>query len=53
MTDLAKMTCFLCHRRFLYKMQARQNMDLKDIIDCCKKFPEIRLKNVAQSKADL
>ena len=36
----------------VYKMQARQNMDLKDIIDCCKKFPEIRLKNVAQSKAD-
>lgn len=36
----------------VYKMQARQNMDLKDIIDCCKKFPEIRLKNVAQAKAE-
>ena len=36
----------------VYKMQSRQNIDLKDIIDCCKKFPEIRLKNVAQAKAD-
>lgn len=36
----------------VYKMQARQNMDLKDIIDCCKEFPEIRLKNVAQAKAE-
>jgi len=36
----------------VYKMQARQNMDLKDIIDCCKKFPEIRLKNMAQAKAE-
>ena len=32
----------------VYKLQARQNMDLKDIIDCCKKYPEIRLKNMAQ-----
>ena len=36
----------------VYKMQARQNMDLKDIIDCCRAFPEIRLKNVAQAKAE-
>lgn len=34
----------------VFKMQARQNIDLKDIIDCCKEFPEIRLKNVAQAK---
>lgn len=32
----------------VYKLQARQNMDLKDIIDCCKEYPEIRLKNMAQ-----
>jgi len=32
----------------VYKMQARQNMLLNDIIDCCKEYPEIRLKNMAQ-----
>ena len=37
----------------VFKMQARQNMDLKDIIDCCKEFPEIRLKNVAQAKNEV
>lgn len=31
------------------KMQVRQGMDLKDIIDTCRKFPEFRLKNLADA----
>jgi voltage-gated potassium channel len=31
------------------KMQVRQGMDMKDIIDTCKKFPEFRLKNLADA----
>lgn len=44
--------CFVPQEIPVYKLQARQNMDLKDIIDCCKKFDEIRLKNVAQARAE-
>ena len=31
------------------KMQVRQAMDIKDIIDTCKKFEEFRLKNLADA----
>ena len=31
------------------KMQTRQGMDMKDIIDTCNKFPEFRLKNLADA----
>ena len=31
------------------KMQVRQGMDIKDIIDTCGKFPELRLKNLADT----
>ncbi len=31
------------------KMQVRQGMDIKDIIDTCSKFPELRLKNLADT----
>lgn len=31
------------------KMQVRQGMDMKDIIDTCNKFPELRLKNLADA----
>ena len=31
------------------KMQVRQGMDMKDIIDTCKEFPEFRLKNLADT----
>lgn len=31
------------------KMQVRQGMDMKDIIDTCKKYPEFRLKNLADA----
>ena len=31
------------------KMQVRQGMDVKDIIDTCNKFPEFRLKNLADA----
>ena len=34
------------------KMQVRQGMDIKDIIDTCNKFPELRLKNLADAKSD-
>lgn len=30
------------------RLQVRQGMDLKDITDVCQKFPEFRLKNLAQ-----
>ncbi len=31
------------------KMQVRQGMDFKDIIDTCREFPEFRLKNLADA----
>ena len=31
------------------KMQVRQGMDINDIIDTCNKFPELRLKNLADA----
>ena len=34
------------------KMQVRQGMDLKDIIDTCNTFPELRLKNLADAYSD-
>lgn len=34
------------------KMQVRQGMDLKDIIDTCNKFDEFRLKNLADAHSD-
>ena len=34
------------------KMQTRQGMDMKDIIDTCNKFPEFRLKNLADAHSD-
>lgn len=30
------------------RLQVRQGMDMKDITDVCRKFPEFRLKNLAQ-----
>lgn len=36
----------------LSKMQVRQGMDTKDVIDVCTKFPEFRLKNLAQAIPD-
>ena len=38
-------------RGFVPKMQVRQGMDLKDIIDTCNTFPEFRLKNLADAKS--
>lgn len=32
------------------KLQVRQGMDLKDIMDTCRKFPEFRLKNMADAQ---
>ena len=34
------------------RMQVRQGMDLKDIIDTCREFPEFRLKNLAEARAE-
>lgn len=34
------------------KMQVRQGMDLKDIMDTCRQFPEFRLKNMADAHSD-
>jgi voltage-gated potassium channel len=34
------------------KMQTRQGMDMNDIIDTCNKFPEFRLKNLADAYSD-
>ena len=34
------------------KMQTRQGMDMDDIIDTCNKFPEFRLKNLADAYSD-
>jgi voltage-gated potassium channel len=34
------------------KMQVRQGLDLKDIIDTCNKFEELRLKNLADAHSD-
>ena len=34
------------------KMQVRQGMDMKDVIDTCNKFPEFRLKNMADAKSE-
>ena len=34
------------------KMQTRQGMDMKDIIETCKMFPEFRLKNLADAHSD-
>ena len=34
------------------KMQVRQGMDLKDIIDTCNKFDELRLKNLADAHSE-
>lgn len=34
------------------KIQTRQGMDMKDIIDTCNAFPEFRLKNLATAKSE-
>lgn len=34
------------------KLQVRQGMDLKDIMDTCRKFPEFRLKNMADAQCN-
>ena len=34
------------------RMQVRQGMDMKDVIDTCNKFPEFRLKNMADAKSE-
>ena len=34
------------------KMQTRQGMDMNDTIDTCNKFPEFRLKNLADAHSD-
>lgn len=34
------------------KMQVRQGLDMKDIIDTCNKFEELRLKNLADAHSD-
>lgn len=34
------------------KLQVRQGMDLKDIMDTCRKFPEFRMKNMADAQAN-
>jgi len=41
--------CFVPQEIPVYKIQARQNIVLEDIIDCCKEYPEMRLKNIAQT----
>ena len=37
-------------RVMVAKMQTRQGMDMNDIIDTCNKFPEFRLKNLADRR---
>lgn len=34
------------------KLQVRQGMDLKDIMDTCRQFPEFRLKNMADAQSN-
>lgn len=46
-TDL----CFTPQRVPIAKMQVRQGMDIKDIIDTCNAFPEFRLKNLASARS--
>ena len=43
---------FVPQRVPIAKMQVRQGMDMKDIIDTCNKFEEFRLKNLADAKSD-
>lgn len=42
-----KILNFVPQRVKVAKMQVRQGMDMKDIFDTCCKFPEFRLKNLA------
>ena len=43
---------FVPQRVPVAKMQVRQGMDLKDIIDTCNKFDELRLKNLADAHSE-
>ena len=43
---------FVPQRVPVAKMQVRQGMDLKDIIDTCNTFPELRLKNLADAHSE-
>ena len=43
---------FVPQRILVPKMQVRQGMDFKDIIDACREFPEFRLKNLADAHSD-
>lgn len=43
---------FVPQRVKVAKMQTRQGMDMNDIIDTCNKFPEFRLKNLADAHSD-
>lgn len=47
----AKMN-FVPQRVKIAKMQVRQGMDLKDIVDTCREFPEFRLKNLADARTN-
>lgn len=43
---------FVPQRVLVARMQVRQGMDLKDIIDTCNEFPEFRLNNLADALSD-
>lgn len=43
---------FVPQRVKVAKMQTRQGMDMNDIIATCNKFPEFRLKNLADAHSD-
>lgn len=43
---------FVPLHRTISRMQVRQGMDIKDVMDVCAKFDEFRLKNLAQALPD-
>ncbi len=43
---------FVPQRMPVAKLQVRQGMDLKDILDTCRLFPELRLKNMADAQSN-
>ena len=47
-----KILNFVPQRVPVAKMQVRQGMDIKDIIDTCNKFDELRLKNLADAHSE-
>lgn len=47
-----KVLNFVPKRASIGKLQVRQGMDLKDIIDTCRQFPEFRLKNMADTQSN-